>query len=455
MLTDRDDFTRELASNALALIYDRGDVLSKEDMMVSLKALFGGGNDKPADATGLAAEREAAGQQRAAEVRAVDPTFKSILSLALDMRNPALFYPLVQLATQVPASSSSSGSGDCTANGISGRYGSAYGLAVNVERACAAVQPYIRPIIPKLFRCTFDPNPQTQAAMKGIWHSLLKFKSARPAQPDSQAGDKDVSGSSDSDEGIMDIFWDLIVEECLTSMGRFEWQTRESGCNALASALLGASSERIMPYLERIWQMSFRALDDIKATVRESGLKACQSLAVSTVAWCTPRVPANSKHDQQAQSIMAIVMPYLVDRGIASDAEDVQKFSLGLTLKLCRASGGYLSPFVPAIVERLLETLSNMEPQAANYLTFHTGEHNMSAEQLESLRLGAVKSSPIMQGIELALDNVTSEGMSDMVPRLQNIIRHGVGLATRAGCARAIAVLCVKHAAIVEPHAAP
>ncbi|KAJ2637690.1 proteasome component M29 [Coemansia sp. RSA 1286] len=448
MLTDRDDFTRELASNALALIYDRGDVLSKEDMMASLKALFGGGTEKPADTTGLAAEREAAGQQRATEARPINPTFKSILSLALDMRNPALFYPLVQLATQAPVTNSSSGSG----NGISGRYGSAYGLAVNVERACAAVQPYIRPIIPKLFRCTFDPNPQTQAAMKGIWHSLLKFKPKKTAQPDLQADDKADSGDN-TDQGMVDIFWNLIVEECLASMGRFEWQVRESGCNALASALSGASSEKIMPYLERIWQMSFRALDDIKATVRESGLKACQSLAVSTVAWCTPRVPANSKHDQQAQSIMAIVMPYLVDKGIVSDAEDVQKFSLGLTLKLCHTSGSYLSPFVPAIAERLLETLSNMEPQAANYLTFHTNEHNMSAEHLESLRLGAVKSSPIMQGIELSLDNITPEGMVDLVPRLQNIIRHGIGLATRAGCARSIAVLCVKHAAMVEPHA--
>ncbi|KAJ2854751.1 proteasome component M29, partial [Coemansia erecta] len=458
LLTDRDDFTRELASNALALIYDRGNSLSRDDMMISLKALFGSGNEKPEDTTGLAAEREAAGQQqRVAEVRAINPTFKSILSLALDMRNPALFYPLVQLATQTPANNNSSGSSssssDTSGNGISGRYGSAYGLAVNVERACTAVQPYIRPIIPKLFRCTFDPNPQTQAAMKGIWHSLLKFKSVKSDNQD--ISDKNADTNTDTDQRMTEIFWDLIIEECLTSMGRFEWQTRESGCNALASALSGASSERIMPYLERIWQMSFRALDDIKATVRESGLKACQSLATSTVAWCTPRVPANSKHDQQARSIMAIVVPFLVDKGIVSDAEDVQKFSLRLTLKLCRASGEYLSPFVPAIVERLLETLSNMEPQAANYLTFHTNEHSMSAEQLESLRLGAVKSSPIMQGIELALENITAEGMADLVPRLQNIIRHGIGLATRAGCARAIAVLCVKDAAIVEPHSAP
>ncbi|KAJ2394434.1 proteasome component M29 [Coemansia sp. RSA 2603] len=452
MLSDRDDFTRELASNALALIYDRGDVLSKEDMMVSLKKLFGTSNDQPADATGLAIEREAAaGQQRSSntQMRIVNSTYKSLLSLATDMRNPALFYPLIQLATQVPTASSGSGDG----NTLSGKYGATYGLAVNVQRACEAVQPYIRPIIPKLFRHTFDPNPQTQAAMKGIWHALIKFSPTQSTtNPASSVSEKTADNGS-LETGMMDLYWDLIIEECLSSMGQFEWQVRESGCNALVSALSGSSAERIMPYLERIWQMSFRALDDIKATVREAGLKACQSLANSTVAWCTPRTPPSPRHDEQAQSIMEIVMPYLVNKGIPSDSEDVCKFSLGLTLKLCRTSGRYLSRCVPATTERMLESLSNMEPQAANYLSFHTGEHNMSPEQLESLRLGAVKSSPIMQGIEQALEHVTADGMTELVPRLQNIVRHGVGLATRAGCARAIAVLCVKQATLVEPHA--
>ncbi|KAJ1946585.1 proteasome component M29 [Kickxella alabastrina] len=443
LLTDRDEFVRELASNALALIYEMGDVFSKEDMMVSLKMLFGSNNDKPADATGLSVERQATGQQRAAEGRTANPTFKCILSLAMDMRNPSLFYPLIQLASQAP-SLGGSGSGSTT----SGRYGHSYGLSANIERACAAVQPHIRPVIPKLFRSTFDPNPQTQTAMKGIWHTLLKFKAFAKTAP---AGSQDIN-DSDSDAGMMELFWDVIIEECLSSMGQFEWQVRESGCNALASALYGVNPDRIVPYLERIWQMSFRALDDIKATVRESGLKACQALANSTVSWCTPRIPPNEKHAQHAQSVLAIVMPFLIDKGIVSDAEDVRQFGTGLALKLCRTSGAYLSPFVPAIAERMLESLSNMEPQAANYLTFHANEHNMSPEQLESLRLSAVKASPIMQGIELALDQLNPQGMAELVPRLQNIIRHGIGMATRAGCARTVAILCVKQLELVEPH---
>ncbi|KAJ2723286.1 proteasome component M29 [Coemansia sp. Benny D115] len=473
MLTDRDEFTRELATNALTLIYDMGDVLSREDMMVSLRSLFGGGGEKPADATGLAAERQAAGQssparqqeqQQSLEGRIVSAMYKSILVLATDMRNPALFYPLVQLASN-SGSASNGGGGSGSAGQSDDRHGLAFGLAANIERACNAVQPYMQPIIPRLFRCTFDPNPHTQTAMKNIWSTLIRYRpssqapqTSAPQLPEagvSSCNDQTLNSTgtgSNPDVGLLSTFWDVIIEECLSSMTRFEWQIRESGCNALASALSGANPDRVVPYLERIWLMSFRALDDIKATVREAGLKTCQALATSTVAWCTPQTPFNAKHDKQARAVMAIVVPFLVSKGVVSDAEDVSRFSLGLLLKLCRASGSYLSEYVPSIVDCLLETLSNKEPQMANYMSFHADNHNMTQEQLESLRLGAVKSSPIMQAIEQSLDHLTAESMAELVPRLQNIIRHGIGLATRAGCARTIAILCFKQGSLVEAH---
>ncbi|KAJ2660066.1 proteasome component M29 [Coemansia sp. RSA 1199] len=450
LLSDRSELTQEVASRALGLIYSLGDSSLKEEMVYSLISLFGGnsgGGRRPGvDGSAMDVqqtlrqqiqsnepllEQESLGQTP--DGHAINTTYKSILSLASDMQNPSLVYQFMQLATHTAMWNS--------------RCGAAYGVANIIEQARGAIQPYMKSMIPKLYRYTYDPSPQTQAAMKSIWNALLGPGASRDAAAEA-GGELPTSGAN-----VVERYWDAIIEECLASMGQREWKVRESGCNALASAVSGADPELMVPYIDKIWQMSFRTLDDIKGSVREAGLKMCQSMATATVTWCTPSSSANAARDKQAQAIINGVIPFLVDKGVNSDAEDVRNFSMGLLLKLCKASGRYLSVFAPAIIERLLESLSNMESQTANYLTFHADGHGVSQEQLESARLSAVKSSPIMQGVETLLEYLTPESMEALVPKLQNIIRHGLGLPARAGCARTVVILCVKKAELVRPFA--
>ncbi|KAJ1950583.1 proteasome component M29, partial [Linderina macrospora] len=452
LLTDRDEFTQEAASKTLGLVYDMGDAALKEDLVYSLMSLFGGGNaKKTANANAHTAlqqqiqadqpllEEQALGQTP--DGHAVNSTYSSILSLASDMQNPALVYQFMQLASHTAVWNS--------------RRGAAYGFASVIERARESMKPHMAQIIPKLYRYTFDPSPQTRTAMTSIWRALLG-----PSSEESSNMDDGSSSSSSSPSrartgvSVIEQCWGPIIEECLNSMGQREWRVRESGCAALAGTLPGADPELVVPYLERIWRMAFRSLDDIKGSVREAGLKTCQALANATAAWCTPRVPREAERDRRAHAVLEIVVPFLVDKGVMSDAEDVRTFSLLLLLKLCKSSGYYLTPFAAHIAERLLECLSNMEPQSANYLTFHAESHNISQDQLESARLSAVKASPIMQGVELALEQFNSEGMTEFVPRLQTLVRRGVGLPTRAGCARTLVTLCVKRPDLVRPHAA-
>ncbi|KAJ2607228.1 proteasome component M29, partial [Coemansia sp. RSA 1365] len=376
-------------------------------------------------------EQESLGQTP--DGHSVNTTYKSIMSLASDMQNPSLVYQFMQLATHTAMWNS--------------RCGAAYGVANIIEQARGAIQPYMESMIPKLYRYTFDSSPQTQTAMKSIWNALLGPGSSRTTTT-ALEDNLPTNGAN-----VVERHWDAILEECLTSMGQREWKTRESGCNALAGAVSGADPELVVPYLDRIWKMSFRVMDDIKSSVRESGLKMCQSLATATVTWCTPQSTPSTSRDKQAQAVVDAVVPFLVEKGVVSDAEDVRNFSMGLLLKLCKASGRYLEPFVPIIAEKLIESLSDMESQAANYMTFHAGDSGVSQEQLESLRLGAVKSSPMMQGVETILEYLTPSTMEALVPRLQNIIRHGLGLPARAGCARTIVVLCVKNVELVRPFA--
>ncbi|KAJ2802636.1 proteasome component M29, partial [Coemansia helicoidea] len=451
LLSDRSEQTQEVASRALGLIYNMADAALREDMVYSLISLFGGGRRgerRPGVDGDMASVQRALHQQiqsdeplleqeslgQTPDGHAVNTTYKSILSLASDMQNPALVYQFMQLATHAALWNS--------------RCGAAYGVASIIEQAHDAVKPYLASMVPKLYRYTFDPSPQTRLAMKSIWSALVG-----PAAQQQQQQQDAPAGGAAAEPGIVARHWDAIIEECLASMSQREWKVRESGCSALASAVAGADPAMVVPYLGRIWQMAFRALDDIKASVREAALGTCQALATATVAWCTPRAEPSASREKQAQAVVDVVVPYLVDSGVGSDAEDVRGFSMRLLLRLCKVSGRHLSAFVPAIAERLLESLSNMETQAANYLTFHADSHGISQDQLESLRLSAVKSSPMMQGIETVLEYLQPESMAALVPRLQRLIRHGLGLPTRAGCARTVVVLCVKRAELVRPHA--
>ena len=51
--------------------------------------------------------------------------------------------------------------------------------------------------------------------------------------------------------------------------------------------------------------------------------------------------------------------------------------------------------------------------------------------QLENSRLSAAKNSPMMEGIESCIDYIDEQVITDLTPKLLNIIRKGVGLPTK------------------------
>lgn len=72
--------------------------------------------------------------------------------------------------------------------------------------------------------------------------------------------------------------------------------------------------------------------------------------------------PANVSVEN-GQKVMNIIMPFLLSKGLVSDAEDVRKFSLTTILKICEIAKELLKPHITEIVDKLLESLSSMEPQ--------------------------------------------------------------------------------------------
>lgn len=77
--------------------------------------------------------------------------------------------------------------------------------------------------------------------MKQIWQSLIK-----------------------DHRKTLDRYFDDILRDLLRSMIDKQWRTREASCLAVADLLQGREFSQIEPFMEQLWTLCFRSLDDIK-----------------------------------------------------------------------------------------------------------------------------------------------------------------------------------------------
>jgi len=85
-------------------------------------------------------------------------------------------------------------------------------------------------------------------------------------------------------------------------------------------------------HLKRLWSGAFRAMDDIKETVRISGEKLCRSVTSLTTRLCDISLTDMS----DAHKAMDIVLPFLLAEGILSKVDSVRKASIGVVMKLTK-----------------------------------------------------------------------------------------------------------------------
>ncbi|RUS30672.1 proteasome stabiliser-domain-containing protein [Jimgerdemannia flammicorona] len=412
LLSDRDDFTQEVASKGLGLVYETGDVKIKEDLLFSLVGTFTEGRAIQAQSVTADTVLFDQGTLGSAPDGSSITTYKELQSLASEMNQPDLIYKFMNLANHNAMWTS--------------RRGAAFGFQSLMAHAEKELEPYLPKLLPKLYRYQFDPNPKINQSMKQIWRALVK-----------------------DPKKMVDEYFDEIMKDLLVGLGNRMWRVREACCTAVTDLLQGRQLWQIEQHLEELWKMCFRAVDDIKESVREAATSTCRNLVKLTVHYCD----ASMVSPADGAKVMNIVVPFLLQKGIVSGAKDVQKFSLDTILKVCKTGAALLKPHVPDIVDTLLQSLSSLEPQAMNYLSFHTEKYNISQEQLDNARLFGAKNSPMMEGIEQCVDQVDEQVLTELTPRIIYIIRKGTGLPTKAGCARFIVTLCMNRRTIFEPHA--
>ncbi|GLJ38855.1 hypothetical protein SUGI_0791890 [Cryptomeria japonica] len=411
LLGEQNDLTQEMASRGMSIVYELGNSSTKSELVKALvSTLTGTANRKRAVkltedsevfAEGSIGERPGGGKLS---------TYKELCSLATEMGQPDLIYRFMDLANYQAS--------------LNSKRGAAFGFSKIARQAGDVLKPHLRLLVPKLVRYQYDPDKNIQDAMGHIWRSLV-------AEP----------------KKTVDEFFDDIIEDLLAQSGSRLWRCRESSCIALADVLQGRKFDQVGKYLERIWITAFRAMDDIKETVRNAGDSLCRAASSLSTRLCDTSL--TDRND--ASATMAIVLPFMLSQGMMSKVSSVQQVSIKMIMKLSKGAGDAIRPHLPDLVFCMLESLSSLEDQRLNYAELHAENVGIRRDKFENLRIAVAKDSPMWETLDLCLKYVDLPTLELLVPRIVQLVRSGVGLNTRVGVARFISLLIQKVGMDIKP----
>lgn len=420
LLGDRDEVVQETGSRGLSVVYSLGNRDVKDDLVRDLVRTFtgegsnGNGNNNNALGGGRVTEETELfepGALPTGDGNSVT-TYKDIVGLASEVGDPSLVYRFMSLAANNAVWSS---------RAAVGRFGLGNVLSDASVDGYLATNPKL---YAKLFRYRFDPNSNVQRAMNDIWNALVRDSNAAVEQ-----------------------HFDAIMEDLLRSiMAGKEWRVRQASCAAIADLVQGRPVEKYERFVDAIWERAFKVLDDIKGSVRAAAQVLCQVLAGTVL-----RTLDAGGQDSTARGrkLLAHVVPFLLGpSGMEAAAAEVQGFAINtLTRIIKKAPAGALRPYAPELIGRFVMGLSSLEPQAVNYVHLNADKYGMTSHEIDQLRLSAVRTSPMMEAIELyLLDVLDEDSMAKTADVLDETVRSAIGLPSKVGASRVLVILCGKPA---------
>jgi proteasome component ECM29 len=412
MLSDANELAQEVAARGLSLVYElaHDDEATRAALVQTLlRSLSGTPSVAEAHASGSGAKVTAEsellpngiGEAPQSAGGGKLSTYRELCSMANDIGQPELIYQFLQLSAHSAMWRS--------------KRGAAFAASTILRHARADVGRHLAKLVPRLYRFTHDPNPQTASAMKRVLRALC---------------DEDDIGA------VLAQHFGPIVVELHDACTAREWRVRESACTALADVLIGRRYAAVAEHLESLWLTLLRVIDDVKETVRKAAHSALNALARISVGYA--RGDGTSSPSDSA-AVLALLFPLLLDKGLTSTEP---AFAIKQILALSRAAKELLVPHVARIIAVLLQALSSLEPGSFSYLAQHVDELGVTAEQLESARLSALAASPLHESLSLCATNVVESNAADVVGELVKLVKRGVGMQTRVAAAQFIDTVC-------------
>jgi proteasome component ECM29 len=251
----------------------------------------------------------------------------------------------------------------------------------------------------------------------------------------------------------LDTYFDAVIQELLKSILGREWRSREASCRAIADLIQDRKFDKYEKYLAEIWSSCSKVMDDIKGSVRKAG----QSLARTLSSILVRNLEAGDSI-RSTGAMLDHVLPFLLSpSGIEAKAEDVQGWAVSTLLLIIKKSRGkVLESHVPTLIESLISLFSSLEPAIVNYVHLNADKYNMSAQDIDDLRLKVtVKQSPLMEGVEKLLDSTYSNpATTDKVAAVvEKAARSSLGMPSLAATSRVIVTMFVRHQVRFKPYA--
>ncbi|XP_046357928.2 proteasome adapter and scaffold protein ECM29-like isoform X1 [Haliotis rufescens] len=408
LLSESDEMTQDIASKGLGVVYENCTAQQK-DMLVSelVNTLM----------TGKRPKQEVSGETQMFEEGSLGKTpeggsmstYKELCAIANDLNQPDLIYKFMHLANHNAMWNS--------------RKGAAFGFTTIAAQAGEQLAPYLSQIVPRLYRYQFDPNPKIQQAMTSIWNALIQ-----------------------DNKKTVDTYLQEILRDLLKNLTSNQWRIRESSCLAVTDLLRGRPVDDIIEQLPPLWEDCLRVRDDIKESVRNAADMACKALSRVCVKTCDP---SQGKVGERATTLM---LPCILNCSLQSTVPEVRAIGLSTLLQISKNAGALMKPHIPVLVAALLEAVSGLEPQVMNYLSFHVSTQ-ATQEKLDSARIAASKMSPMMETINRCVQYVDESVLPELVPRLVDLIKSGIGVGTKAGCSSFVVSLVHQCPQDLTPHA--
>ncbi|GFO03251.1 proteasome-associated protein ecm29-like protein [Plakobranchus ocellatus] len=408
MLSENDEITQDMASKGLGQIMEICTPEQKDKLVSELVETLMTGkstkNEVSADTTIF---------QSGTLGKAPDggglSTYKELCAIATDLNQPDLIYKFMHLANH-----------NATWNA---RKGAAFGFSTIAAQAGEQLAPYMQQIVPRLYRYQFDPNPKIQQAMSGIWNALVQ-----------------------DNKKTIDTYLKEILADLLKNLTSNQWRIRESSCLAVSDLLRGRVLDNIVEDIPQLWETCLRVRDDIKESVRLAADSACKTLSKVSVKICDV---TNGKVGEKATSL---VLPCLLQCSLNSTVQEVRTIGLSTILQISRQAGALLKPNIPVLVTALLEAVSGLEPNVINYLSLHMGTQ-ANQDRLDNARIAQSKMSPMMETVNRCVQYVDDTVLPELVPRLVELIRGGIGVSTKAGCSSFVVSLTHQCPQDLAPYA--
>uniref|UniRef100_A0A3Q2NUZ8 Ecm29 proteasome adaptor and scaffold n=1 Tax=Fundulus heteroclitus TaxID=8078 RepID=A0A3Q2NUZ8_FUNHE len=404
VLSDPDELSQDVASKGLGLVYEMGGEADQQELVSTLvETLMTGKRVKHAVSEDTEVF-QGEGLGKTPDGQSLS-TYKELCSLASDLNQPDLVYKFMNLANHHAMWNS--------------RKGAAFGFHMIAAKAGEQLAPFLPQLVPRLYRYQFDPNLSIRQAMTSIWDALV------------------------TDKTLVDKYLKEILQDVLSNLTNNTWRVRESSCLALNDLIRGRQADDLVDHLAEMWETLFRVLDDIKESVRKAADLTLKTLSKVCVRMCESTGSA-------AQRTVAMMLPTLLEKGIVSNVSEVRSLSIQTLVKISKTAGARLKPHAARLIPALLEALSTLEPQVLNYLSLRATEQEKSA--MDAARLSAAKSSPMMETVNMCLQHLDVSVLGELVPRLCELLKSGVGLGTKGGCASVIVSLTVQCPQDLTPY---